>query len=73
MANRKLSPRHLASFREYLLQEEKSAATIEKYLRDTKGFLEYAAEREVTKELVIAYKTELQKKNQWESGLVANT
>lgn len=63
MAERKLSPRHLVSFREYLIREEKSAATIEKYLRDTKGFLEYVADRELTKELVIAYKTELQKKS----------
>ena len=63
MVQRTLSPRHLVSFREYLIREEKSAATIEKYLRDTKGFLEYAADREVTKELVIAYKAELQKKS----------
>ena len=63
MAERKLSPRHLVSFREYLIREEKSTATIEKYLRDTNGFLEYAADREITKELAVAYKAELQKKN----------
>jgi len=63
MAERKLSPRHLMSFREYLIREEKSTATIEKYLRDTNGFLEYAADREITKELAVAYKAELQKKN----------
>lgn len=45
MAERKLSPRHLVSFREYLIREEKSTATIEKYLRDTNRFLEYAADR----------------------------
>ena len=63
IAERKLSPRHLVSFREYLIREEKSTATIEKYLRDTNGFLEYAADREITKELAVAYKAELQKKN----------
>jgi len=63
MAERKLSPRHLMSFREYLIREEKSTATIEKYLRDTNGFLEYAADREITKELAVTYKAELQKKN----------
>ena len=63
MAERKLSPRHLVSFREYLIREEKSTATIEKYLRDTNGFLEYAADREITKELAVAYKAELHKKN----------
>ena len=63
MAEGKLSPRHLVSFREYLIREEKSTATIEKYLRDTNGFLEYAADREITKELAVAYKAELQKKN----------
>ena len=63
MAERKLSPRHLVSFREHLIREEKSTATIEKYLRDTNGFLEYAADREITKELAVAYKAELQKKN----------
>lgn len=62
MAKRKLSPRHLSSFCEYLIREEKSAATIEKYLRDTRGFLNFAAGREVTKDLTVAYKTELQKK-----------
>lgn len=62
MAHRKLAPQHLKSFREYLIREEKSAATIEKYLRDTTSFLEYADDREVTKELTILYKNELQEK-----------
>ena len=62
MAHRKLAPQHLASFRDYLIREEKSAATIEKYLRDAKGFLEYAADRAVSKELTVCYKRDLQKK-----------
>ena len=62
MDHRKLTPQHLVLFRDYLIREEKSAATIEKYLRDAKGFLEYAAEREVCKELTIRYKSDLQEK-----------
>ena len=62
MAHRKLTPQHLKAFRGYLVREEKSAATIEKYLRDVTGFLEYAADREVTKDLTVCYKSELQEK-----------
>ena len=62
MTHRKLAPQHLVSFREHLIREEKSPATIEKYLRDATGFLEYAAEQEVTKELTVRYKSELQGK-----------
>lgn len=62
MSHRKLNSQHLVSFHEYLIREEKSTATIEKYLRDTKGFLEYAADREITKELMVLYKNELQEK-----------
>ena len=59
MAQRKLSPRHLISFREHLIREEKSPATLEKYLRDAKGFLAYVSGREVTKALTVAYKAKL--------------
>jgi len=62
MAERKLTPQHLILFREYLIREEKSTATIEKYLRDVTGFLEHAAGQEITKDLTVTYKTELQKK-----------
>ena len=62
MLTRKLSPQHLVSFREYLMQEEKSKATVEKYLRDANGFLTFAADREITKELAVSYKNDLQKR-----------
>ena len=42
-----------------MLENEKSAATVEKYLRDTAAFMVFLAEREVTKELAIAYKQKL--------------
>ena len=60
MPERILSSQHLVSFRQFLIREEKSAATVEKYLRDAKGFLEFAADREITKELMVAYKNDLQ-------------
>ncbi len=63
MEERKLSPQHLVFFCEYLIQEEKSKATIEKYLRDANAFVQYAAGRVITKELVVEYKNELQIRN----------
>lgn len=62
MAGRILSYQHLIAFRENLILEEKSSATIEKYLRDATGFMKFAAGREITKEISLAYKQELQKK-----------
>ena len=49
----------LRDFGEYLREREKSAATIEKYLRDARGFLDWLDERELTKEEVLCYKEQL--------------
>ena len=49
----------LKSFAMYLRQDEKSKATQEKYLRDVGVFCRFAGSREVTKELVMAWKKEL--------------
>lgn len=62
MTKNVLSAQQLSEFRAYLLREEKSAATVEKYLRDAGGFLVYAAGQPVTKELTIAYKHTLQER-----------
>ena len=62
MEQRYLSPQHLILFREYLIREEKSTATIEKYLRDAHAFLQYAADQSITKEQMVLYKRELQSK-----------
>lgn len=43
-----------------LLREERSAATVEKYLRDIRAFLAWLGERPVTKELTLAWKHELE-------------
>ncbi len=46
-------------FEKYLVREEKSAATIEKYMRDVRAFSAYADKRILTKELVSNYKNYL--------------
>lgn len=62
MENMILSKRHIDRFRAYLIREEKSPATVEKYLRDARAFHAFAGEREVTKELVMAWKERLVEK-----------
>ncbi len=49
----------IEAFGQKLIREEKSAATVEKYLRDARAFFAFAGQRELTKELVIAYKQQL--------------
>ncbi len=51
-----MEQRHILEFKKYLENEEKSAATIEKYLRDVRGFYVYLADRTISKEESIAYK-----------------
>ncbi len=49
----------IAAFGDYLRSEEKSPATLEKYLRDVRNFKEYLMGRELTKQEVMAYKNAL--------------
>ena len=60
MKERHLSGKKLHAFRQYLLQEEKSTATVEKYLRDARAFAVYVGKKPVTKETVVVYKRHLQ-------------
>ena len=57
--NRIIHEAMLEEFRNYLFSEEKSAGTIEKYLRDICAFSAYAEGREITKELTILWKEHL--------------
>lgn len=50
------------SYVSHLYYEEKSKATIEKYLRDINAFVKYSEKKPVTKELVISYKHALLEK-----------
>ena len=48
--------REIQRFQQHMIAEEKSAATIEKYLRDIRGFCSHLARRRISKEETIAYK-----------------
>ena len=56
MEERVIHPGYIQQFSRYLMQEEKSAATIGKYLRDVRAFSKFSQGRPVDKETVIAYK-----------------
>lgn len=59
MQERILRQADIQAFQKSLIAEEKSIATIEKYVRDATAFLRFAEGTAVTKELVIAYKNAL--------------
>ena len=56
MNKRKLSQQQIQTYHEQLVRDEKSAATVEKYLRDIRAFMDYVGSEEVTKEVVVGYK-----------------
>lgn len=56
MTERSLNEDILLNFKEHLVIEEKSPATIEKYLRDTRAFFAFIGYDTITKEKVIEYK-----------------
>ena len=60
MKGRFLSQEIISDFKEHLILEERSAATVEKYIRDVTAFSAFANGADITKEVVIAYKKHLQ-------------
>lgn len=60
MKERILTAKMLNNYRAHLVLQEKSTATIEKYLRDARTFSDFAGNIEITKEIIIAYKEHLQ-------------
>lgn len=57
MENNIISFQTINDYKKFLLKEEKSEATIEKYLRDVRAFYSYLPDqKKVTKEATIAYK-----------------
>lgn len=60
MKGRFLTQEIICNFKEHLILEERSAATVEKYIRDVKAFAAFVNGEEVTKEVVIEYKKHLQ-------------
>lgn len=49
----------LSAFEQYLIREERAAATIRKYLRDARSFESFAAGREWSKDLTLEWKKTL--------------
>ena len=62
MKNRVIEEKDVEAFRKHLIREEKSTATVEKYLRDARAFLAFAGGEPVNKERIMAYKEELREK-----------
>ena len=61
MSEQRIGKQAVESFKQYLILEEKSRATIDKYIHDINKFLDYLKEAPVTKEQIIGYKEYLQK------------
>lgn len=59
MENHAITSEMEGRFIRYLIQEEKSHHTVEKYQRDLKKFIRFLGAREITKDLVIEYKENL--------------
>ncbi len=59
MKERIITESLLDGYRQALVQEEKSPATVEKYLRDVRAFAVFAGRDPLTKEVVMAYKRRL--------------
>ncbi len=59
MNKRIVDEQTIEQFHTYLLQEEKSPVTVEKYIRDVRTFRKFAGEQGVTKELVMEWKESL--------------
>ena len=54
--------KRLDEFVHFLISEEKSKATVEKYRRDAGAFISFLGEEEVSKEKVVSYKEKLMEK-----------
>lgn len=59
MEERAIEIKKMQAFELHLREEEKSAATVEKYMRDVRCFAEFAGESELSKQTVLEYKTRL--------------
>lgn len=56
---RKISPDDVGKFRKYLVETEKSEATIAKYIRDVNAFMKWCNNAVIEKETVLIYKRKL--------------
>ncbi len=58
---KKINDKMIYDFKNHLIEEEKSDATIEKYLRDITSFVRWLSERPVSKAIILEYKKLLMK------------
>lgn len=56
---RKITTELISKFKNFLIEEEKSSHTIEKYIRDIRAFQSWLETRELNKSIVINYKKHL--------------
>ena len=56
---KKITKELIKKFRRYLIEEEKAAATVEKYIRDINVFADWLGDKELDKETVLTYKENL--------------
>lgn len=59
MKTKKITAKMLQEFRAFLLENEKSKATLAKYLHDVQCFITFAAEKNIDKALMLEYKAML--------------
>ncbi len=57
-----ISKQQLDSYRNHLAEQEKATSTQKSYLRDLSAFTAWLADRELTKDTVLAYKTHLRER-----------
>ena len=60
MKKRIITNKTIILFKNYLFENEKSTATIDKYIRDIRKFTEYALDKPIEKSLVLEYKAYLE-------------
>lgn len=59
MKKRTIETKKISEFELYLKDEERSAATVEKYMRDVKRFSEFVGSSQISKQIVLEYKNKL--------------
>ena len=56
---KKITKELIYRFKEYLIDEEKSAETLDKYIRDITVFMHWSDDKDLCKSLVLEYKQEI--------------
>ena len=59
---KKITNELITKFKEYLIDEEKSAATLDKYIRDITVFMNWSNDKELCKSLILEYKQKILEK-----------